>query len=60
VGNWERFDNEPVRSLWLDRTNDKYGDGDWSSFFGGMLYPSERVPLIQWIERDTGAGLLMG
>lgn len=60
MGHWEHLDNEPVRPLWLDRTKQKYGDGDWSLFFGSLLYLSDREPVIQWIEPNTGAGLLMG
>lgn len=60
MANWERFDNEPMRSLWLKRTREKYGEADWASILNRMVYLSNRVPLIQWVERDTGAGLLMG
>ncbi|MDF9277746.1 hypothetical protein P4U43_08085 [Arthrobacter sp. EH-1B-1] len=60
MGNWKRNDNQPVSPLWLERTNQKYGEADWSNFFGGLMYPSNRHPVIQWIEQDTGAGLILG
>lgn len=60
MGNWERFDDQPVRPLWLERANEKYGEADWSTWFGGLMYPSDRHPVIQWIEKDNGAGLLLG
>ncbi len=60
MGNWERQDNQPVRSLWRERTNEKYGEADWSTWFGGLMHPSDRQPVIQWIEKDNGAALLLG
>lgn len=60
MSNWERLDNQPVGSLWRERADEKYGVADWSTWFGGLMYPSERQPVIQWIEKDNGAGLLLG
>lgn len=60
MGNWERLDNQPVGSLWRQRADEKYGVADWSTWFGGLMYPSDRQPVIQWVERDNGAGLLLG
>lgn len=60
MGNWKRLDNQPVGSLWRERADEKYGVADWSTWFGGLMYPSSRQPVIQWIEQDNGAGLLLG
>ena len=60
MGNWKRLDNQRVQPLWLERANEKYGTADWSTWFGGLMYPSDRQPVIQWLESDTGAGLLLG
>lgn len=43
-----------MRSLWLDRTNQKNGEADWSGFLGRLMYSSDRNAVIQWIEHETG------
>lgn len=45
MGNWERLDDQPVTPLWLERANRKYGEADWSTWFGGLIYdPTARPP----------------